>query len=577
MSLLAGCAVRPVTSFHTYKDLQVELSSADGKMYALVGKSGRRLSEAGGRGENLILSLPEGIGASGCFYVADHKGRNIYGEGQYFGLPLIQEYRGALEAKVQLESAIEAIERAEDEYRLKHSSAVARLEANRAFDGQACSTPDQKPLPPKPNTKCETEWECREEGAAICFSQFLGAEGCSIALKELGISGLLSGPGCAAAAAELAGEKYDMDDVVVDALQGLVDDAADWLLERESFFGKLLGGGAKTLNYNLKVNRAKQCTHDFVSRFYGPQRKWLESVGRVKREPARAKKECQSIRREVARFYEKKKALGEEKAARLQEFEDASVKYKSLLAARRPVSPCREESAGGRTRARSAERPVIEPETLAQKKVNAIRKEIRDGMAAIHRYLDAGQRRLARLKVEALYLRAEAYREELPAELAGLKSVISEIDAAEPLPPAGGKNELRQLEGERGAARNEAIEAADYRPSHGYLLEIVGVRFPEEIAAGESGELHVKYYVISPDPREELIIHTYTGMKYGDQYIGGGGPKIFKVPFGGGIVVTTVTVTFPREVPEGIYWLEVQVEDAQGRFGQSAGTSTLLR
>ena len=155
--------------------------------------------------------------------------------------------------------------------------------------------PKQRRLPPEPYTKCNSYGECLEEGGAICYSRFIGVEGCGLALRELNVSGMLASPGCAAAAANIAGEKYDMDDAFVDLLHGVADDVGTNLVKSESWFDNVLGVVVLGLNYGAKLDNARQCTDNFVERNYGPRRRWLSTVNEIRAEPDKTKSQCLSL------------------------------------------------------------------------------------------------------------------------------------------------------------------------------------------------------------------------------------------------------------------------------------------
>ena len=339
--LLTGCATQPVSSFHTHKNLHVELSKNDKHNYSLVDQKGKRVSRSNGRSASLNFSIPPGTRASSCFAIADHKGKNIFGEGYYFSLPLTQEYRKVDTSRKNLGYKLDIAERAEKENKRRYNAAWDRLEANPAFKDNTCHKPPRKPFPRKPRTKCKTEKECREEGGAICFSRFLGTEGCSIALKELQIPGLLSAPGCAAVAADLAGEKYGMEDAFVDFLHGVADDYADSLMQSESGLSQLFGLIVKGANYKIKLDKAEQCTHQFVNRFYGPKRKWLAEVDRIKSEPARVQSTCFSIIREVNDYHKKIDESKQETSTLAKELAAAKRNHERLSAIQRPLTRCR--------------------------------------------------------------------------------------------------------------------------------------------------------------------------------------------------------------------------------------------
>lgn len=117
------------------------------------------------------------------------------------------------------------------------------------------------------------------------------------------------------------------------------------------------------------------------------------------------------------------------------------------------------------------------------------------------------------------------------------------------------------------AARDAAVKEANYDPSQGYVIQIQEVRLdPPQILSGETSELYVRYVVVGPDPKEKIVVQSYTGLKYDDNYVFGSGPEKFVVPRGGGIVETTMEMTIPAEAPAGSYMAEAQFEERDGRF-----------
>jgi hypothetical protein len=126
------------------------------------------------------------------------------------------------------------------------------------------------------------------------------------------------------------------------------------------------------------------------------------------------------------------------------------------------------------------------------------------------------------------------------------------------------------------ASRDQAVEAIQYDPSQGYVARIEEVRFdPAQPKPGQTASLYVRYLVVGPDPQEDLKVRIFRGLKYGDDYIMGDGPADFVLSRGGGIVESTVTVTLPAETPQGTYGVEALLDDPQGRFPETVGTSSL--
>lgn len=126
------------------------------------------------------------------------------------------------------------------------------------------------------------------------------------------------------------------------------------------------------------------------------------------------------------------------------------------------------------------------------------------------------------------------------------------------------------------ASRDQAILAAQYDSSQGYVARVEEVRFdPPQPKAGETANLYVRYLVVGPDPSEDIKVQMFRGLKYGDEYVMGAGPNEFVVPRGGGIVESTMTVTLPAKAPQGSYNVEALLEDTLGRFPQAMGINSL--
>ena len=338
--MLSGCSIKPVSTLHTYKDLQVKLSQADKSWYRLVDEKRRLVSKSTGVNGVLNFGISGRTDVSQCFYVINKKGENIFGGTSRISLSLIAEYRKINAEKQALERKRDRNERADKRYRSKYKSDWKSLRANRAFKNKTCHTPAQGPIPRKPVTKCATEKQCREEGGAICFSQFLGSEGCGIALKKLKIPGLLSSPGCAAAAAELANQKYNMDDALVDLLHGVVDDVADSLIESNSGWDQFWGVVAKGLSYGVKLNKAQECTNAFVNRYYGPKHRWLNEVKRIQNEPRLTKNRCVALINQVNDYHKKINDNVNKLKKSSKELSEINLKHQQLLKVKKPVSFC---------------------------------------------------------------------------------------------------------------------------------------------------------------------------------------------------------------------------------------------
>jgi hypothetical protein len=224
---------------------------------------------------------------------------------------------------------------------------VARLDrvdgslgGNRAYSGGACRLPPMRALPEEPFAPCRGRSECTKEGAAICYVQLFGSEGCGMAFRGYGIPNTISSPACGAAVAELAKEKYGLGAVVMDVLQGLAEDQASSLWNSDSTDDQAKGALLYGLTWAVKLTRAQSCTSSFVERFYGPRERWLADVSEIEGEPRELYERCtadlsdrSASVAQIARVDAKIAAMREETAAR-----DATLATLSLE--RRKLSYC---------------------------------------------------------------------------------------------------------------------------------------------------------------------------------------------------------------------------------------------
>jgi hypothetical protein len=123
------------------------------------------------------------------------------------------------------------------------------------------------------------------------------------------------------------------------------------------------------------------------------------------------------------------------------------------------------------------------------------------------------------------------------------------------------------------AGRDRAVELAHYEPSQGYVMRVEEMSLePANPKPGETATLSVRYLVIGPDPREEITVNCFRGIKYQEDFVFGDGPRSFVVPHGGGIVTTQARITIPDKAPAGTYAVEAMFEDPRGRFQQTSSS-----
>lgn len=292
-TILSACAVKPVSSTQNKDKLTINLSGTDHKNYMLIDANGKALARDNGKDKKLSFSIPKNTNLNQCFAVVNENRRFL--DNSKYSLSLIKEYRAVDTYKNTLEQK----KRRNDQklYSTINANTQTRedLVNNRAFQNLSCTLPKQRPLPSKPYTKCNSYNECLQDGGAICYTRFWGSEGCSLAAQQLKISGMLATPTCSALVAKMAGEKYDMGDVVVDFLHGMADDAGNNLMKSNSVIDRMFGGGIIAFNYAVKARRAKQCAYNFADEHYGPKRRWLQKISEIRAEPQRSLNQCHSL------------------------------------------------------------------------------------------------------------------------------------------------------------------------------------------------------------------------------------------------------------------------------------------
>lgn len=334
--LLSGCAVKPVSSIQTKDSLIISLSGSDKNRYRLVDQRGGIVSTVTGANSQLSFRVPKNTNLNQCFAVIDKDGKPLTDHRYKFSL--INEFRTVSGYKRQLDSERDGYIKNLDQNRKNLDKTIAQLDRNRAFADRRCHLPKQRSLPPEPYTKCSSYSECLEEGAAICYSRFIGVEGCGLALRELNVSGMLASPGCAAVAANLAGEKYNMDDAFVDLLHGVADDMGTNLVKSDSWFNNALGVFVLGLNYSIKLDNARQCKNTFVERHYGPKRRWITAVNDIRAEPGKTKSQCMSLVDNNNWYIDQMAATREKITDVSARLTDARVVYNDL-AAKKIYSP----------------------------------------------------------------------------------------------------------------------------------------------------------------------------------------------------------------------------------------------
>lgn len=293
-ALLAACAAPVKQGTYTYNTLELEFPRNDPGPYSLSNTGGGFIANSTAGYGKLSFTLPVDRPIAACVMVTDRAGRTVLENRTAIHLPMRLEYQDLLRRRQSLLLEQKSAFSNAESIRSQRDAENAKLQSNRAYSAGKCLQPAPLPLPPKPIAKCGSQRECLQDGAAICFSRYLGTKGCGIAMSEFKIPGLLSSPGCAAAAAKLAGEKYDLGNAFVDALHGLAEDTARDLMKSRNAGDVILGAVIGGTTQAIQLMEAKTCTDKFVVRHFAPLRQWTARVEQIKAESGQLWAACQS-------------------------------------------------------------------------------------------------------------------------------------------------------------------------------------------------------------------------------------------------------------------------------------------
>lgn len=252
--IVSGCSTTPVNVLERHDRLEVELSKSTEDQFRLIDRHGAVVSSSDGGNRSIDFYIPNNVNLNECLFVIDKRGNAFLKDG--VRLSLIKDFRRLKNKKLSLENREREEIKSENRYKQLINTTDSELNSNRAFNGKSCDLPDTKPIPKEPTTACTYESECREEGAAICYTRHIGIYGCNVALNNIGVSSILTSPFCAERAAALAEEKYNMDGFVVDLLVGVADSAAENYKRSESWEDKAWGWAIQAASAAFKINAA---------------------------------------------------------------------------------------------------------------------------------------------------------------------------------------------------------------------------------------------------------------------------------------------------------------------------------
>lgn len=189
--VISGCAAQPKDALMRYDRIEVDLDKNSTKSLSLVGERSGEIAKAAPDGKKVELLIPKNADLDQCFSVADRKGKP-FDKLRSIELSLPLEYQLLLNRYTSLKSEIDQSKSIQRKNSKIASKAHRDLNSNSAFDGTYCVKPPAPVLPAKPRVACDSRDECVSEGSAICYSRFIGVEGCAIAAREVNVKGILA-------------------------------------------------------------------------------------------------------------------------------------------------------------------------------------------------------------------------------------------------------------------------------------------------------------------------------------------------------------------------------------------------
>ncbi len=296
---ISGCAVKPTAVTETIRTIDIKLSKRNNQTYRLIDQNRRVIATS--HGGNGLLSFPVPRTRhryNRCLTVIDQRGK-VFGNLSNIKPTVATQYYEAQFRFNQSVRRVQSLQREQQRRKQYRKMAVRQLGLNQAFIKGRCVLPAQRYLSPRPNTKCKSERECKEEGGAICYNMVFTANACSIAASKLKVSGILTSPSCGLIAAKLAKEKYGMGDLVADAIIGGIEDSA------KNKWNKGEYGNAFILGFfalSGKYLQAEACTTKFINKYYGPLRDWRKRKTFLERERYNTKQSCETLSRNINRY-----------------------------------------------------------------------------------------------------------------------------------------------------------------------------------------------------------------------------------------------------------------------------------
>src|SRR5882757_5807224 len=178
--LLSGCAATKFTDgTQSVSQLELRHGSTRGR-YLLIDTNHQVIATADANSSGMTFNLPKNYRLDNCVAVVDSKFKpETYTP--FIFISLHSVYQALVEERGTMSSGVAAARNRSLSARQESQSVRAGLASNRAYSNESCVLPASAPVPAPPALKCSSESECRQEGAGICYTRFIGTQGCSIA------------------------------------------------------------------------------------------------------------------------------------------------------------------------------------------------------------------------------------------------------------------------------------------------------------------------------------------------------------------------------------------------------------
>jgi serine/threonine protein kinase len=237
--------------------------------------------------------------------------------------------------------------------------------------------------------------------------------------------------------------------------------------------------------------------------------------------------------------------------------------------------------------------PRAEPQRPETLKIVSLRAKLRAGAEEVEKKIADRDFEEARKDLDLLRAVADLQPEDLPNEISRLRLLEGSIakgvaleqrerlasetvlSESRSLPPVKEESPDRQIAAPQPPAaqaqmRAYAIEKTGYQPAKGFTLRVEEIEAPSVVKAGEPMTVVARYVVLSPDPKEDIVLRATIRLLSADHYVFVLKEKTLSIPQGGGMMELIISVE--ADVEPGQYELQIILLDSRERL-QAAGTS----